>query len=403
MARVALRTACAVLVVGCLHACSATRVHHHKLNGVGAAHAGVAADAARFKDDFFPDVALWRSAALWPTYCRELYPGLRRHPVVLHNVTMVDAAGLPVYVLSHNNPSHVRTMVRFLRCYNASTRVVDMASTFEPHLWLLAELQTMVDDVVMLKHNQGPHSVFRRSFVESMPPYFAVTDADVRPHPDTPPNFLSILATLTQVTRRTSLDSVWCWLAHTLCRTTLRRTTLRRTNLHPPTLRPPTHPPPTHPPSTHPPSTHPLSVQPTHRPQIFPNYKAGFALDVANRANMLSGSYFKNMTIADWEAQFWLPNTTRTVPGMNDPVHVADIDTTFAVYNRDHALHSKACTLRTCFSDKAVRVAGSMTSTHTPWHWYAAETLTPGEFQAYYLGKDNIASTTSKMIARGKH
>jgi Glycosyltransferase 61/Glycosyl transferase family 2 len=115
--------------------------------------------------------------------------------------------------------------------------------------------------------------------------------------------------------------------------------------------------------------------------------KAGLAIDIADRATMrqedflIVGQYRK---IWDWEEQFWL-EPLEPLPG-GDPVFRAEIDTTFALYNK--RFFDKSNFL------KAVRVAGRYTCRHLP--WYNDIGLPPEEEQfyrshaqhSYYLGDD---------------
>lgn len=115
--------------------------------------------------------------------------------------------------------------------------------------------------------------------------------------------------------------------------------------------------------------------------------KAGLAIDIADRAAMrqedflIVGQYRK---IWDWEGQFWREPLEPLPTG--DPVFRAEVDTTFALYN-------KRFFDRRDFS-KAVRVAGRYTCRHLP--WYNENGLPPEEEQfyrsharhSYYLGGD---------------
>jgi glycosyltransferase involved in cell wall biosynthesis len=89
--------------------------------------------------------------------------------------------------------------------------------------------------------------------------------------------------------------------------------------------------------------------------------KAGFSLDIENRAEMRDEDFEidgKSYKIWEWEEQFWQNRIGTT--GSNDPVYRADIDTTFALYNKryfDRENHLEA-----------VRVAGNYTCRHLPWY-----------------------------------
>ena len=152
-----------------------------------------------------PDAFLWHSPRLWHTYCRALYPGLLRAPVhatVNHptpEFLRVMHQPIPVHIISHNNPTFLHQMVRFLRCYGANITVLDNGSTLPRALAVLDFLSSFAN--VQRHHNKGPHGFFARDTIAAAPKFFAVTDPDLRPNPDTPPNFLAYLANLTQVRR----------------------------------------------------------------------------------------------------------------------------------------------------------------------------------------------------------
>jgi hypothetical protein len=89
--------------------------------------------------------------------------------------------------------------------------------------------------------------------------------------------------------------------------------------------------------------------------------KAGFALDVSEQEAMRDESFRigeRDWKIWEWERQFW----DRILPSLEagDPVYDAKIDTTFALYDKDH--FDSADHLR------AVRVAGRFTARHLPWY-----------------------------------
>jgi len=310
----------------------------------------------------FYDLALWSSRELWPSYCRALHPGLAREPVralfpderVLPGYARPSAKDIPVYVMSYNNPTYIHATVRFLRCYGANITIFDNASTLPEHLFLLSALESFV----RVRHhaeNKGAHSFFTIANIASAPKYFAVTDADLRPDPDLPPLFLETLANLTQ---------------------------------------------------------------------IFPGRKAGFSLDISRSANFMRGTYFKGKNIEEWESQWWKePATlekkreeegnesrgrgdeTRQFLNSADPVMLAGIDTTFAVYDRDALLRASSCAPEYCFDYAGVRVGASFMATHVPWFCYFPELLNKGEYRSYYeeAGKKpvNEGSTMAIMLQEG--
>jgi hypothetical protein len=253
-----------------------------------------------------------------------------------------SAKNIPVYVMSYNNPTYVHAMVRFLRCYGASVIILDNASTLPEHLRLLSVLERFAQ-VRRLALNKGAHSFFTIANIASAPKYFAVTDADLRPDPDLPPLFLEMLANLTQ---------------------------------------------------------------------IFPGRKAGFALDISRSANFMKKIYFKGKDIAGWESQWWTEPVTNKgssrdeslLTNSADPLHLAGIDTTFAVYDRDALLLANNCTSEYCFDYAGVRVGASFMATHVPWLCYFPELLEEGEYRSYYeeAGKKpvNEGSTMAIMLQK---
>ena len=305
----------------------------------------------------FFDRDFWSSQEIFATYCRALHPGLARKPVralvpddrITPRYARPSAKKIPVYVMSYNNPTYVHAMVRFLRCYGVSVTIVDNASTLPEHLSLLSALENFVQ-VRRHNTNKGAHSFFTIPNIASAPKYFAVTDADLRPDPDLPPLFLETLANLTQ---------------------------------------------------------------------IFPGRKAGFAPDVSRSANFMKGTYDGGMDIAEWESQFWKwPVSSPMREGQNrtgesrlllnsaDPVMLAAIDTTFAVYDRDALLRSENCATEKCFDSNGVRVGASFMATHVPWFCYFPELLDEGGYRSYYEEAEklpaNEGSTMAVMLQQGE-
>lgn len=88
--------------------------------------------------------------------------------------------------------------------------------------------------------------------------------------------------------------------------------------------------------------------------------KAGLALDISDQSDIRSDRVVhlgKTYTICEWEAQFWEQRISETAAG--DPIYKADIDTTFALYN-------KRLFSRRTFSE-AVRFGGRFAAKHLPW------------------------------------
>lgn len=85
--------------------------------------------------------------------------------------------------------------------------------------------------------------------------------------------------------------------------------------------------------------------------------KAGLALDIDSGVcdeRFFYGDQF--LTIRDWEAQFW---SAPLVSRSGERVFRADIDTTFALYNKKY--------FRKDVPNAAVRVAGPFSAKHIPW------------------------------------
>jgi hypothetical protein len=89
--------------------------------------------------------------------------------------------------------------------------------------------------------------------------------------------------------------------------------------------------------------------------------KAGFALDISDPEAMRDERFRigdRDWAIWEWEAQFWERPFGQTVDG--DPVYDAPIDTTFALYDKNHFDPNDFL--------RAVRVAGRFTARHLPWY-----------------------------------
>jgi FkbM family methyltransferase len=102
--------------------------------------------------------------------------------------------------------------------------------------------------------------------------------------------------------------------------------------------------------------------------------KAGLALDITDHNSMRQEDFCigeQLWKIWDWEKQFW-NDQLDSLPG-GDPVFRANIDTTFAVYNKRFFDSSNP--------NQAVRVAGRFTCRHLPWY---PDVGLPAEEEAYY-------------------
>lgn len=97
--------------------------------------------------------------------------------------------------------------------------------------------------------------------------------------------------------------------------------------------------------------------------------KAGFSLDISDSDQMVQEEFKigeKYFRIWEWERQFWMHP-------IRDNIYSANIDTTFAVYNKKYFDRDKP--------DVAVRVAGDYICKHLP--WYKNNKL-PKEEENYY-------------------
>jgi len=90
--------------------------------------------------------------------------------------------------------------------------------------------------------------------------------------------------------------------------------------------------------------------------------KVGLALDISDPANMRSDDFVigkRRYKIWEWERQYW--RTKRPPLRKNgDPVFVASVDTTFALYDRKYFDPQQFL--------KALRVGGRFTCRHLPWY-----------------------------------
>ena len=116
--------------------------------------------------------------------------------------------------------------------------------------------------------------------------------------------------------------------------------------------------------------------------------KVGFALDISDRKKMKTESFrigSKLWKIWEWESQFWEKKIGQTSYG--DDVFDADVDTTFALYDKKYYSPEKFM--------GALRVAGCFTARHLP--WYRSVGMPKSEIELYrntqkfsfYLGNEN--------------
>ena len=110
--------------------------------------------------------------------------------------------------------------------------------------------------------------------------------------------------------------------------------------------------------------------------------KAGFALNIQDHhafRDIVLNFKGKNYDIVSWESQFWQQQVGTTDAGQ--PVFRADIDTTFALYNKKFFIRKKLGFYR------ALRVGGHFTARHLPW------------YRESYIGKteEHIYAKTQKF------
>lgn len=102
--------------------------------------------------------------------------------------------------------------------------------------------------------------------------------------------------------------------------------------------------------------------------------KAGFALCIDDRELMLQEQFRHcegRMTIWEAEAKNWQVSMSDSERA--DPLYLADIDTTFALYNKAHFDITRPF--------EAIRVAGRYTARHLPWY---VENGLPADEAAFY-------------------
>ncbi|MFN7306222.1 MAG: glycosyltransferase family 2 protein [Acetobacteraceae bacterium] len=91
--------------------------------------------------------------------------------------------------------------------------------------------------------------------------------------------------------------------------------------------------------------------------------KCGFALNIRDHhefRDIRLSFKGQDYDIVSWESQFWQRQIGTTKAG--DPVYLADIDTTFALYNKKFFRRAKLGFYR------ALRVGGDFTARHLPWY-----------------------------------
>jgi hypothetical protein len=121
-------------------------------------------------------------------------------------------SGIPVYVISFNQPTYLRNMItqlRGLRVAPEEIHVVDNASTSSPLLDNLAELESQGYQVHRIARNLGPYVVFHPDATLHLPSVFAVTDPDLQFDARMPSTFR---ADLVEIARRCDTWKAGCAL-----------------------------------------------------------------------------------------------------------------------------------------------------------------------------------------------
>jgi hypothetical protein len=111
--------------------------------------------------------------------------------------------------------------------------------------------------------------------------------------------------------------------------------------------------------------------------------KVGFALDLSDSALMFQyPDYHQGQSSAEWENKFW----RQRVPGEALEVYLAEVDTTFHVFNKRG------------LAQRQLRVAGEYTAKHLP--WYRINALIPSERMTQMYRQATSVSTTARFHMR---
>lgn len=98
----------------------------------------------------------------------------------------LDRRELPVVIISHNQLTYLRQLLAWLRDTGHDHVVIlDNASTFEP---LVEFLRGCTEEVIRLEANLGQTAPWDSGLTRRFQGPFAVTDPDVLPHPECPPD-----------------------------------------------------------------------------------------------------------------------------------------------------------------------------------------------------------------------
>lgn len=235
---------------------------------------------------------------------------------------------IPVVLMALNNPTLLRAMVdQLTECFQASIIIIDNGSTLVQYLKSLSNISNI--HVHRMTRNLGPHMLFGtedgRLILDGLPQYFAFSDSDIRLNDFTPINFLCVLARLTDM----------------------------------------------------------LNVP-----------KAGLALDLSDREDMFPQTGFlvsgqRSESIFQEQKKFFNTSIRLDWPELNNSVYKADIDTTFAVYNKKLLpKHGDRWT----FTYSAVRVGGTFASKHKPWYPKTFQNISNTEIKAMFSGEGTMSA-----------
>lgn len=107
----------------------------------------------------------------------------------------------------------------------------------------------------------------------------------------------------------------------------------------------------------------------------------GLALDISDTEDLISGDYFHNCTIVEWESRFWRTPVNLSHIRTNLEGYRAPIDTTFAYYDFSRP------------KGMQIRVAGAYTVRHLPWHKSYIRDLDEGDYRDYFHRGFKFATT----------
>lgn len=107
----------------------------------------------------------------------------------------------------------------------------------------------------------------------------------------------------------------------------------------------------------------------------------GLALSISARDDLIEGPYLHGKTIVDWESRFWQKAVDLSHLRPDLRAFRAPIDTTFAYYDFSYPRGG------------TIRMAGSYTVRHLPWHKSYIRALDEQDFSDYF---ENVAENRSR-------